>query len=370
MTDEETTAAAATVSGSPEKIQTAIQSLFSIVPSLNLSTTNPLSLLHDPNIYTEISTLLRDPNSGAGDNNLCRWLYDTFQSGDPELHLLVLRFLPVIAGVYLSRVADRKPQAGFEAVLLALYAHETTSRGGEPVTVTIPDMSHPSIYHESKAPSKNNATELNVAVVSPALEPHGTVRSTRRARIVGVAFELFYSKISQIPSAPKIDFCDFCKVWAGQDGEMYKDFEEESESEDEEEEVGGENCEEEGKEEHGVGEEKQSRNRGKTEDLSEEKQRSNRGKTEGRVPLPWELLQPVMRILGHCLLGPSSNKDMELFEAASEACRSLFARAMHDVNPNAILPMRSLLRLSKSVVGNHVDDFDPTELPKTDVITL
>jgi hypothetical protein len=81
--------------------------------------------------------------------------------------------------------------------------------------------------------------------------------------------------------------------------------------------------------------------------------------------MPWELLQPVMRILGHCLLGPTNNKDTMLFEAASEACRCLFARAMHDVNPKAILPMRSLLRLSKNI-----DEFDATEPPKTDVISL
>ncbi|KAJ1432146.1 Hyccin [Sesbania bispinosa] len=318
MSDDETNTSAtastavattAIVTDSPEKIQSAIQSLSSIVPSLISSTINHLSLLQDPDgeIYTQISTLLRQPNSGAGDNNLCRWLYDTFQSGVPELQLLVLRFLPVIAGVYLSRIADRKPQAGFEAVLLALYAHETTSRTGEPVTITIPDMSHPSVYHESKTPIKNNATDLNAVVVSPALEPHGTVRSTRRARIVGVALELFYSKISQIPVAPKIQFCEFCK------------------------------------------------------------KSSERVKVEGRVPLPWELLQPILRILAHCLLGPNNKKDMELFEAANEACRCLFARAMHDVDPKAILPMRSLLRLSKSVMG---DDFDPTELPVTDVITI
>ncbi|KAL5101619.1 hypothetical protein RYX36_005946 [Vicia faba] len=73
-----------------------------------------------------------------------------------------------------------------------------------------------------------------------------------------------------------------------------------------------------------------------------------------------------IRILGHCLLGPN-NKDTMLFEAVSEACRCLFAREMHDVNPKAILPKMSLLRLSKNV---DVDEFDPTEPPKTDIISL
>ncbi|WJX64410.1 hypothetical protein P8452_49192 [Trifolium repens] len=349
MSDEETattTPTTPTVTFTPntsEKIQSALQSLTTIVnPTLSVtSSTTPLSILNEPEIYNQIAALLRQPNSGAGDNNLCRWLYDTFQSNVSDLQLTVLRFLPIIAGVYLSRVAERKPQAGFEAVLLALYAHETTSRAGEPVTVTIPDMSHPSVYHESKATvNKNNATDLNIVVLSPLLEPHGTVRSTRRARIVGVAFELFYSKISQMSNAPKIDFCKFCKIWAGQNGDMYKDFEDEDDEEENEAEV----------------------------ELEKEKEGEEFVK-KGRVPMPWELLQPVLRILGHCLLGPNNNnnnkKDTMLFEAASEACRCLFARAMHDVNPNAILPMRSLLRLSKNI-----DEFDATEPPKTDVISL
>ncbi|BAT97910.1 hypothetical protein VIGAN_09149500, partial [Vigna angularis var. angularis] len=107
------------------------------------------------------------------------------------------------------------------------------------------------------------ASEPETAVVSPALEPHGTVRSTRRARIVGVALELFYAKIGQMPVSSKIDFCEFCKVWAGQDGEMYKKFEEGGEKSEEEEEGRKE-------EEEAVG-----------SDVAVEK----RVKVEGRVPL-------------------------------------------------------------------------------------
>ncbi|KAG5053203.1 hypothetical protein JHK87_005401 [Glycine soja] len=343
MSGEEATTVSA--ADSPEKVQTAIESLSSIVPSLSITT--PTSILSNPEIYSHISSLLRRPNSGAGDNNLCRWLYDTFQSGVTELQLLVLRFLPVIAGVYLSRVADRKPQAGFEAVLLALYAHETTSRAGQAVSVTIPDLAQPSLYHDPKALTPNNnkninsSTELNVAVVSPSLEPHGTVRSTRRARIVGVALELFYAKIPHMPVSSKIDFCEFCKLWAGQDGDMYKNLEEEEDN----------------------GEESVV-----FVDAEAELEEKEKGKVESRVPLPWELLEPVLRILGHCLLG-QNKRDVELFEAASEACRCLFARSMHDVNAKAILPIRSLLRLSKTLVQNN-NELDPTELPFTDVISL
>ncbi|KAI4305818.1 hypothetical protein L6164_029161 [Bauhinia variegata] len=320
-------------------MEVAIQSLSSIIPSLPplSSSTNPaLALFHDHSASSQIVNLLRQPNSGSGDNNLCRWFYDTFQSNVPELQLLVLRFIPTIAGVYLSRIANRKPQAGFEAVLLALYAHETNSRAGQAITVTIPDMSHPSIYHESKATTvKNNATELNIAVISPSLEPHGTVRSTRRARIVGVALELYYTKITQMPVSSKIEFCEFSKLWAGQDGDMYRDADD-------------------GKVEQG----------GKL--MTEEEKKLK--KKEGRIPLPWDLLQPVLRVLGHCLMGVNNDMDKKLIVAASEACRCLHARSMHDINPKAILATGSLLSLSKSIEKG--DLLDPTEIPRTNIIQL
>ncbi|KAJ0084967.1 hypothetical protein Patl1_30133 [Pistacia atlantica] len=303
------------------KAQSAFQSLSSIITSIPPSQSPAFSLLHDLRIASQISTLLRQPDSGAGDNNLCRWLYDSFQSTDPDLQLVVLRFLPIIAGVYLSRVTLRKPLAGFEAVLLALYAHETTSRAGQSITINIPDLSHPSVYHESKTLTKTNATDLNLAVISPSLEPHGTVRSTRRARIVGVALELYYSKISQMPIGSKVDFCEFCEGWAGLDKDS-------------------EGC----------------------KGLTKEKLNN-----EGAISLPWELLQPVLRILGHCLLGPTKNK--ELYKAASAACRSLHARALHDINPNAILATGSLVRLGKMALDSDKET-DYTEIPKTNVISL
>ena len=305
------------------KTKSVVESLSSILSSFpsnlsfSTSSSNPnptFSLLHDPQVASQISSLLREPNSGTGDNNLCRWLYDTFQSGDPNLQLIVLRFLPIIVGIYLSRVALRKPLAGFEAVLLALYAHETTSRAGQPTTMNVPNLSLPSVYHEAKAPINNNSTELNLAIISPSLEPHGTVRSTRRAKIVGVALELYHSKIYHMPVGSKIDFCDFCVVWAGQDNNDDRDLKKESES---------------------------------------------NGRKVGRIPLPWELLQPVLRILGHCLMGNTKNK--ELFDAAWAACNSLYARSMHDINPKALLATGSLLKLGKKAMEPS-EDLDPTEI--------
>ncbi|EPS69138.1 hypothetical protein M569_05629 [Genlisea aurea] len=306
-------------SDSYTKAHTAIEGLAALIPSLpqslSSSETPAAALLHDSAVAAQVSDLLRRPESGAVDDNLCAWLYETFHSSEPDLQLVVLRFIPILAGVYLSRVSLNRPLAGFESVLLAVYAHENKSRNGQSVAVSVPDLAHSSVYHETKQTAKNASTELHLAVISPALEPYGTVRSTRRARIVGVALELYYSKISEIPAGSKIEFCEFCKIWAGQ-----------KTGEDEEEE----------------------------------------GKSERRIILQWELLQPILRILGHCLMGPA--KDGELFTAALSACRSLNARAMHDLNPKAILATGSLVKLGE--MDKTESAVDHTEIPISDVISI
>ncbi|KAI3693598.1 hypothetical protein L1987_76545 [Smallanthus sonchifolius] len=318
--------------------QTAIQSLSTILssvpPSVSSSDSPASALLNDPELAAQISDHLRQPDSGAGDNQLCRWLYDTFHTSKLDLQLVVLRFLPIIAGVYLSRIPLRKPLAGFEAVLLAIYAHETASRNGQAITINISDLSHPSVYHESRHPYQNTSTDLNLVVVSPGLEPQGTIRSTKRARIIGVALELYHSKIAEMPVQSKLDFCKFCIIWAGEDGEFYKDFPNEDQNEK------GKECE---------------------------------IKKEGRILLPWEMLQPMLRILGHCVMGINMNMNMnddkkkkELHEAACGACRSLYGRAMHDINPKAILAVASLLKLIKY----QKTCVDHTELPVTRTIHL
>ncbi|RWR75825.1 hyccin [Cinnamomum micranthum f. kanehirae] len=313
--------------GPTPQAQSALESLSQI---LGEPFSPSLSLLDDTHIANSITIRLRQPLSGAGDDNICRWLYDTFQSSDPQLQLAVLKFLPTLAGVYLIRAVSRKPLAGFEAVLLALYAHVTKSRAGQPVTVTIPDLSHPSLYHETtaKMKTKNIATELHIAVLSPVLEPQGTVRSTKRGRIVGVALELYYSKISQMPVSSKLDLCEFCEVWAGQYDHLSN------------------------KNNGNVDEGSNSSINDASSDVSisgvgciKRSVREECGEKGGRIPLPWELLQPCLRILAHCVLAPTNLK--ELKAAAMAAVQSLHVRALHDIDPQAILATESLLKLGK-----------------------
>ncbi|EYU18495.1 hypothetical protein ABFS82_02G061000 [Erythranthe guttata] len=312
------------------------------------------SLLISSAAYTSISAALSSPSSGSGEDPLCHWLYDTYLSSDPDLRLVVLSYLPLISSIYLHRIHHPNSDnplslSGFEAVLLALYSSETKARNGKPVTISIPDLTQPSLYHTPRNPNKPsnpNPKPSNplIGVVSPPLEPQMAVKSTKRACIVGVALDCYYKQISQMPIWSKFDFCKFAARWAGQDCPCTSDFDR--------------------KPEHFV--EKNNRFENETnvglEEIEDEIEyvadrvgsldievhnysSSEVGEEDVRIPLPWELLQPILRILGHCLLGPL-NAD-EVKDAASMAVRRLYARASHDLVPQAILATRSLIQLDR-----------------------
>lgn len=330
------------------------------------------SLLESFDAYTAIAASLSLPLSGSGDDNLCQWLYDTFQSSDSDLRLVVLSFVPLVAGLYLSRIhssstteidASTPSLAGFEAVLLALYASETRARSGKPVLISIPDLCQPSLYHRPN-PSSNiskthrtitskstTLTTMNinpsplVGVVSPPLEPQLAIKSTKRGCIVGVAFDSYYKHISLMPSWSKIELCRFTAAWAGADcscansldnpqpsrHDYYNDYYPENDDSvpclDTNDVVSVQN--------------------NAVDHMSrlqiQENQIDSYAKGGARIPLPWELLQPVLRILGHCLLGPLNSQDIR--DAAGVAVRRVYARASHDLFPQAILATRSLIQL-------------------------
>uniref|UniRef100_A0ACD5WAH9 Uncharacterized protein n=1 Tax=Avena sativa TaxID=4498 RepID=A0ACD5WAH9_AVESA len=314
-------------SDAPQPIQSpkaAVDSLATILgralpESLATADDPAYALLHDDGVARAVAGRLRGASSGAGKDAICGWLYGVFQSGVPALQLAVLRFVPTLAGVYMSRAVSRKPLAGFEAVILTLYAHAVTQRGaGEAETVALPNMANPSVYHEAVKPAVpaappaakpakgSDADKDAVAELSPALEPHGTMRAMRRARIVGAVLELFHGKLALMPLSSKMDFCEFCIAWSGKNGNEKPRVASASAPSPE----GG-----------------------------EEKWR--------RVPLPWELFQPALRIVGHCLLGPSSSDDLRTL--ATRAAECLYLRAMETMDARAVLACRSLVRLSQMV---------------------
>lgn len=174
------------------------------------------SLLLSSAAYSAVSSSLSSPSSGSGDDPFCQWLYDTFLSGDPDLRLVVLSYVPLLSSLYLSRIHSSSTTsavisatpslAGFEAVLLVLYSSEVKARSGKPILISIPDLSQPSLYHSPRSPSSNKSNSVNnnsssrheVGVLSPPLEPQMAVKSTKRACIVGIALDCYYKQISQM----------------------------------------------------------------------------------------------------------------------------------------------------------------------------
>ncbi|XP_057496794.1 uncharacterized protein LOC130781587 [Actinidia eriantha] len=318
---------------SVSKARSRIHILTSLLPptaslsSLADSDRPARSLLASPEAYSAVSAALSSPApAGSGSDPLCHWLYDTYQSSDPDLRLVVLSFVPLLSGLYLSLIHSLSSEsptslAGFEAVLLSLYAAETKSRSGKPILISIPDLSQPSLYHTPKNKSNPNLpsqSQSSVGVISAPLEPQMAVKSTKRASIVGIALDCYYKEISQMPSWSKLDFCRFAADWAGQDCPCKSEFDEiyTSFSDEVVEEMGSLVIGGNGNASKGV-----------------------------RIPLPWELLQPVLRILGHCLLAPLNAEEVK--DAASVAVRCLYARGSHELAPQAILATRSLIQLDK-----------------------
>ena len=329
---------------SVSKARSRILSLSSILPSLPSSSSSSsssfslsslaeserpaLSFLSSPDAYSLLSSSLSSPSSGSGSDPLCQWLYDTYLSSDPDLRLIVLSFLPLLSGIYLSRIhssdsSSAPSLSGFEAVLLAIYSSEVKSRGGKPVVVQIPHLSHPSLYHTPRNKfHKSQPQAPSVGVLSGPLEPQIAVKSTKRPVIVGVTLDCYFKHISQMPTWSKVELCRFAGAWAGQDCACQDKFDEYDEA--------GYFLE------------------GRNLMISSSESEDNLGITESkgvRIPLPWEILQPLLRILGHCLLGPFNTQDAK--DAASVAVRRLYARASHDLVPQAILAARSLIQLDK-----------------------
>ncbi|XP_073099849.1 uncharacterized protein [Elaeis guineensis] len=326
------------------------------------------SLLDSPDAYAAVSAALSAPLSGSGDDPLCQWLYETFQSSDPDLRLVVLSFLPLLSGLYLSRVvatsaAHQPSLAGFEAVLLALYSTEVKARAGKPLLISVPDLSQPSLYHFPRPPATTAgprgsaasapprpAAQPSIGVLSPPLEPQIAVKSTKRACIVAIALDCYYKTIALMPGRSKIDLCEFVASWAGQDCSCRFELDDEPNLSCTSSPFSSPEIRNFFEDDGGVGNAAVEMGRLGIQERpnghqcnGEEGGRASRG---SRVPLPWELLQPVLRILGHCLLAPLNPQEVK--DAASMTVRCVYARASHELVPQAILATRSLIQLDKS----------------------
>ncbi|KAK7319411.1 hypothetical protein RJT34_04132 [Clitoria ternatea] len=367
---------------SVSKARSRIHALAAILPdhshsisSLADSDRPALSLLSSPTAYSALSASL----SGSHSDPLCHWLYDTFLSSDPHLRLVVLSFVPLLTGLYLSRIHSSQPPslAGFEALLLALYAAETKSRNGKPLLVTIPDLSIPSIYH-SPLRKTSPPHSPSVGLISPPLEPQLAVKSTKRASIVGVALHSFFSQISQMPAWSKLEFCRFAAGWAGQDCPCRTEFDRKHQDDanlnDDRDHYRDRDGD--GGSVSSVEIEEVVERVGDLQIHSGENLvvcESEKGKGE-RIPLPWEILQPALRILGHCLLGPLNSQEVK--DAAAFAVRCLYARASHDLVPQAILATKSLIQLdirtreTAKIAASNANANTPTKVKKPEILLV
>ncbi|KAJ6327757.1 hypothetical protein OIU78_014588 [Salix suchowensis] len=292
------------------KARSRILSLSSILPSLPSSSSSSFSLssladsdrpalsfLSSPDAYSLLSSSLSSASSGSGSDPLCQWLYETYLSSDPNLRLVVLSFLPLLSGTYLSRIHSSESSSapslsGFEAVLLAIYSSEVKSRAGKPVTVQIPHLSHPSLYHTPRNKlHKSQPQAPSVGVLSGPLEAQIAVKSTKRPVIVGVALDCYFKHISQMPAWSKVELCRFAGAWAGQDCACQDKFNEYDDAD---------------------------------YFLEERNMMMSSSESEDN-------------------LGITKSKG----DAASAAVRRLYARASHDLVPQAILATRSLIHLDK-----------------------
>ncbi|KAK8658418.1 hypothetical protein V6N13_036625 [Hibiscus sabdariffa] len=355
---------------SVSKQRSRILSLSSLLPSHETPLSSfadsdrpALSLLSSPAAYSLVSFALSSPGSGSGSDPLCQWLYETFQSSDPHLRLLVLSFLPLLSGIYLSRIHSSDSSslpslAGFEAVLVAVYSSEVKSRSGKPLLVQIPDLSQPSLYHTPRNKPADDRSRQSVGILSPPLEPHLAVKSTKRAIIVGTALDCYYKQVSQMPAWSKLEFCTFAAAWAGQNCPCGTKFDRDDHDHHETGNGNGNRHDRFFREDSGFRNGTRSDDIGSEDDVIKDvvvemnnlginkEDAVNLEKKGVRIPLPWEVLRPIVTILGHCLFGPLNSQDVK--DAASAAVRCLYARASHDLAPQAMLALQSLIRLDKS----------------------
>ena len=297
-----------------------------------------------------------------------------------------------MCSVYLPRIAGHVNEslAGFEAVLLALYASETKARNGCPIITNIPDLTQPSLYHSPRIPPPSNI-EPYVGQLSCPLGPQDEVKATKRACIVGVALDLFSRRIASMPPMAKLEACKCalrCSMLGSSNEHSAKDVHRDSLPfviNDDRESAPESNG-------YHISSDLTSRQSAEIEimDPKELYQGNNNkllspqgmkyceldqtsvtdtsvgangvlpsllskystldspdvelhGSNGTRIHLPWELLQPLLKILSHCLLAPLNPQEVK--DAASIAIKALHKRAVHDLVPEAILATRSLMRL-------------------------
>lgn len=158
---------------------------------------------------------------------------------------------------------------------------------------------------------------------------------------MGVALDFYYKHISQMPNWSKIELCRFATSWAGDDcpcaRSLDPNHDHDFDHDDQEDAASCTAFENEERCDYEI--QNVADHMGRLDNHPDSKDVTVKGL---RIPLPWEMLQPVLRIIGHCLLTLIAQ---EIRNEAAVAVRRLYARASHDLFPQGILATRSLIRL-------------------------
>lgn len=254
-----------------------------------------------------ISTRMERNDTGTEKCGLCRWFYGWFQTGNEGMQLFVLRYVPVMVWLYLSRSAVDINVAGFEACLKLICNDFAAQKTG--TAFSIPDLAVSSDFHSASDAAKAFAFK-DCDPRSPSSETevlgNGVVKPVERPLLCVGALQQILPRLHLLTDSGLLQVCTLstrlattgCR-WVGKASAVVIEAARE------------ERC--------GF---------------------SPPERTCGQLLLPSELYQMLARLLGYCLVTSSSP---EVRAASASSVQALEARATFDLVPDSLLLMQTLL---------------------------
>eukprot|EP01117_Protostelium_nocturnum_P020396 TRINITY_DN9150_c0_g1_i1.p1 TRINITY_DN9150_c0_g1~~TRINITY_DN9150_c0_g1_i1.p1 ORF type:complete len:375 (-),score=83.93 TRINITY_DN9150_c0_g1_i1:56-1144(-) len=295
---------------------------------------NSAELIEEINKWLRLSDKTDDP--------VCHLFYEWFNSGDEQLELFVLCFVPTLVEIYLTNLHSTKKvhlTSGIEAVFLSIYGSRVRSRGGKPITWNPPNLLNNSVYHtvpsalpksnghrrqlsfanSSSSVSTENEKEQTASapiILESALPLIGNdgIRLHERERILREIFKLFNESIGDLPSCVLNSYCAMIGRLCSSGFPFY--------------------------DENSVVDQLSS-----PVSLESRMRGISSGKTSAqseRIPLSPPILQSMAEGLHYCLYHKSSNS------AAQLALTPLEKRASYELIPQILVMTRAIHRTSAS----------------------
>eukprot|EP00744_Colponema_vietnamica_P014744 GILI01020640.1.p1 GENE.GILI01020640.1~~GILI01020640.1.p1 ORF type:complete len:329 (+),score=91.74 GILI01020640.1:49-1035(+) len=180
--------------------------LLSVAKAWSPSDLAPLAdrLLADDNLVAAVTALLAVPEALE---SVCGWMFDWYNL--EILRPFVLRFLPSVLWIYLSRHLNGEDTSLFETLLLRIYSFEEESHRAAPEHLIAPALACSSVFHSSPAaptfpkgttplaPAPKFEPEI-VDVVIPAIS---RISASNRADLFRVVLMKFSAHVSSLPSS-------------------------------------------------------------------------------------------------------------------------------------------------------------------------